>query len=63
MRLHENISLYRDAILFTAQHKDLPPEYVEKDYWTTYALYIIFKNKIGEEVVLGGTALLGNVTI
>lgn len=59
MRLHENISLYRDAILFTAQHKDLPPEYVEKDYWTTYALYIIFKNKIGEEVVFkGGTALL-----
>lgn len=58
MRLHENIPLYTDAIRFTAQHKNLPPEYVEKDYWVTFTLFSIFKNKIGKETVFkGGTAL------
>ena len=50
MKLHENISLYTDAIRFTAQQMNLPPEYVEKDYWVTFALYNIFKNEIGKEV-------------
>ena len=40
MKLHENISLYRDAIRFTAQQMNLKPEYVEKDYWVTYALVV-----------------------
>lgn len=58
MKLHENISLYTDAIRFTAQQMNLPPEYVEKDYWVTFALYNIFKNEIGKETVFkGGTAL------
>ena len=58
MKLHENISLYTDAIRFTAQQKNLPPEYIEKDYWVTYALFNIFKNDIGKETVFkGGTAL------
>lgn len=58
MKLHENISLYTDAIRFTVQHKNLPPEYVEKDYWVTFVLYNIFKNEIGKETVFkGGTAL------
>lgn len=58
MKLHENISLYTDAIRFTAQQKNLPPEYIEKDYWVTYALFNIFKNDIGKEAVFkGGTAL------
>lgn len=58
MNLHENISLYRDAVRFTAQQMNLPPEYIEKDYWVTFALYSIFKNEIGEEAVFkGGTAL------
>lgn len=58
MKLHDNISLYTDAIRFTAQHKNLPPEYVEKDYWVTFALHSIFKNEIGKETVFkGGTAL------
>jgi|SRR5690606_20925176 len=58
MRLHENISLYTDAIQFTAQQMNLPPEYVEKDYWVTFTLYNIFKNEIGKETVFkGGTAL------
>jgi len=58
MMLHENISLYTDAIRFAAQHKNLLPEYIEKDYWVTFALYNIFKNEIGKETVFkGGTAL------
>lgn len=59
MRLHENKQLFRQAIEFTAQEKKIPAIYVEKDYWVTYALHTIFKNKIGEEAVFkGGTALL-----
>lgn len=58
MTLHENISLYRDAIRFTAQQINLKPEYVEKDYWVTYALFTIFNNEIGKDTVFkGGTAL------
>src|SRR5690606_11193703 len=58
MSLHENISLYTDAIRFTAQQMNLSPEYIEKDYWVTYALFHIFKNDIGKETVFkGGTAL------
>lgn len=58
MKLHENISLYRDAIRFTAQQMNLKPEYVEKDYWVTYALFTIFKSEIGKDTVFkGGTAL------
>ena len=47
MKLHENISLYKDAIRFTAQQMKLKPEYVEKDYWVTNALFTIFNNEIG----------------
>jgi hypothetical protein len=58
MKLHEDISLYKDAIRFTAQQMNLKPEYIEKDYWITYALFTIFKNEIGKDVVFkGGTAL------
>lgn len=58
MKLHERISLYKDAIRFTAQQMKLKPEYVEKDYWVTYALFVIFNNEIGKETVFkGGTAL------
>ncbi|SHE84298.1 Nucleotidyl transferase AbiEii toxin, Type IV TA system [Psychroflexus salarius] len=58
MKLHENTALYRDAIRFTAQQMKLKPEYIEKDYWVTYALFSIFKSKIGKETIFkGGTAL------
>jgi len=58
MRLHENKSLYKDAIRFAAQQMNLQPEFVEKDYWVTYALYKIFNNEIGKDTVFkGGTAL------
>lgn len=58
MKLHKNIALYRDAIRFTAQQMKLKPEYIEKDYWVTYALFSIFKSDIGKETIFkGGTAL------
>jgi hypothetical protein len=58
MKLHENISLYKDAIRYTAQQMNLLPEYIEKDYWVTFALFSIFKNEIGKVTVFkGGTAL------
>ena len=58
MRLHQNIQLFRDAVRITAQQMNIPPEFVEKDYWVTYALFTIFNNEIGKDMVFkGGTAL------
>ena len=58
MKLHENKVLFRDAILRTAQQMNIQPEFIEKDYWLTYALHLICHDKIGNEVVFkGGTAL------
>ncbi len=49
MRLHLNIDLFKEAVLSTAQKMQIPPIYVEKDYWVTYALFKIFNNEIGKE--------------
>ncbi len=58
MKLHQNKELFKEAVTAVAQQMDIPEIYVEKDYWLTYALKIIFKNEIGEEIVFkGGTAL------
>ncbi len=58
MKLHENSTLYQDAIRFTAQQLNLKPEYIEKDYWVTYVLYVIFNSEVGTETIFkGGTAL------
>lgn len=58
MKLHQNIALFRDAVRVTAQQMNIPPEFVEKDYWVTYALFTIFNNEIGKDTVFkGGTAL------
>lgn len=58
MKLHENKSLFRDAIRFTADKMNMRDIYIEKDYWVTYALKIIFNNEIGKETIFkGGTAL------
>jgi predicted nucleotidyltransferase component of viral defense system len=58
MTLHENIELYNDAILATAQQKGIPEIYIEKDYWVTLAINRIFTADIGKEAVFkGGTAL------
>ena len=58
MKLHENATLFRQSIEITAQEMKILPIYVEKDYWVTYALYLIFQDSIGTETVFkGGTAL------
>jgi hypothetical protein len=58
MRLHENKTLFRQAIQFTADQMKIATIYVEKDYWVTYALHTIFNNKIGQDAIFkGGTAL------
>lgn len=58
MILHENKTLFRQAIQFTADKMRIKAIYVEKDYWVTFALYTIFHNPIGKDVVFkGGTSL------
>ena len=58
MRLHENKTLFRQAVQFTSDRMQILPIFVEKDYWVTYALYTIFNNPIGRDTVFkGGTAL------
>ncbi len=58
MKLHENKTLFRQAVQFTADQMKIPAIYVEKDYWVTYALFTIFNNEIGTDTVFkGGTAL------
>lgn len=58
MKLHENPTLFKQAIAFTAQQMEILDIYVEKDYWVTLALHTIFENEIGKETVFkGGTAL------
>ena len=58
MKLHLNSKLFRDAVRITAQQMNIPPEFVEKDYWVTLALYLIFNNEIGKDAIFkGGTAL------
>lgn len=58
MKLHKNRKLFSDAVRFTAQEMNLPPVYIEKDYWVTFALYEIFHSYIGKDTIFkGGTAL------
>jgi predicted nucleotidyltransferase component of viral defense system len=58
MKLHENKTLFRQAVQFTSDQRQILPIYVEKDYWVTYALYTLFKHDIGRDSVFkGGTAL------
>lgn len=58
MRLHENKTLFRQAVQFTADQMEIPAIYVEKDYWVTYVLFTIFNHEIGKDTVFkGGTAL------
>ena len=59
MNLHENKTLFRDAVQGTTQEMGIPDIYVEKDYWVTFVLKTIFTHPIGKETVFkGGTLLL-----
>jgi len=58
MNLHKNIQLFQQAIRVTSDRLQIPSIYIEKDYWVTYALYLIFHDAIGRETIFkGGTAL------
>lgn len=58
MRLHEDETLFRQAVIATAAQLNIPEIFIEKDYWVTCALHLIFHDLIGEETVFkGGTAL------
>ena len=58
MKLHEDGKLFREAILATAQEKNIAEIYIEKDYWVTVALFKIFTSRAGDFAVFkGGTAL------
>ena len=58
MTLHEDKTLFRQAVQFTSDQLQIPAIYIEKDYWVTYALYTIFSHDIGKDTVFkGGTAL------
>jgi len=58
MKLHNDTKLFKQAIQATSQHKGLLEIYVEKDYWVTFVLHIIFHSELRDSVVFkGGTAL------
>jgi len=58
VRLHENIELFKQSVRFTGQQIGLPDIYVEKDYWVTYVLNLIFSHEISSDIIFkGGTAL------
>lgn len=58
MRLHSNKELFINYIRITSQQMDIPAIYVEKDYWMTYALFILFNDPIGKDIIFkGGTSL------
>lgn len=58
MRLHEDPQLFQQAIRATAQQRGILDIYVEKDYWVTYALKVVFASPCGAYAVFkGGTAL------
>jgi predicted nucleotidyltransferase component of viral defense system len=58
MNLHTDPTLFQDAIAATAQQFAIPEIYIEKDYWITAALKLIFASPAGNDAVFkGGTAL------
>lgn len=58
MTLHQNKRLFRQTVQVTSEEMGMRAIYVEKDYWVTYALQMIFNDPIGQDTVFkGGTAL------
>jgi len=59
MKLHENKTLFRQAVQFTSQQMGIPEIFIEKDYWVTFALKIIFQSEAQEYAVFkGGTSIM-----
>jgi len=58
MKLHTNKKLFQDAVVASAQRQNIKEIFIEKDYWVTLILKMVFENEIGRQVVFkGGTAL------
>lgn len=58
MNLHENKSLFVDAVLSAAQHLGIKPSYIEKDYWITRTLKQMAEADIDSRAIFkGGTSL------
>jgi Nucleotidyl transferase AbiEii toxin, Type IV TA system len=58
MKLHENKTLFRQGVQFTADQMKIAAGYIEKDYWVTHVLQTIFAASVGEDTIFkGGTAL------
>ncbi len=58
MNLHQNPSLFRQAIAETSDKSKIRNYFVEKDYWITYALKCLAKSDFKDDVVFkGGTSL------
>jgi len=56
--LHEDGKALEQAIRATAAYLSLPVEYVEKDYWVTYALKELASSNISDRIVFkGGTSI------
>lgn len=58
MTLHEDKELFKELVEATAKEMDLPPLYIEKDYWVTYLLHNLSKSDYKEIAIFkGGTSL------
>lgn len=58
MTLHEDKTLFRDAIEAAAQHFKMRPVFIEKDYWVTYVLRNLGFSQYANTVIFkGGTSL------
>ena len=58
MNLHDNQKLFADAVLASAQHLDINPIFVEKDYWITRSLKLMSEaDSEGRAIFKGGTSL------
>lgn len=58
MNLHENKSLFVDAVLSAAQHLGIKPSYIEKDYWITRTLKQMAEADTDRRAIFkGGTSL------
>ncbi|MBN2857640.1 MAG: nucleotidyl transferase AbiEii/AbiGii toxin family protein [Candidatus Delongbacteria bacterium] len=58
MKLHENAQLFKEAVNAAELMYDIKDVYIEKDYWVTYALKLIFNSPMKYQAVFkGGTSL------
>ena len=58
MKLHQDKQTFKEAIEATAQHFQMRPVFIEKDYWVTYVLKNLSLSVYAENIIFkGGTSL------